>query len=345
MIVNIFFYLNSRALVSTYIVNPIEPNQILSTLKGQRYELQNFVKKKIGIDNLTALNTANYISSNLFASIIRFTQNNKTYRYSFSEELNLNDKEKKTLNLVLKNISLEGAYFLNPSFLSTVELKFYNLKKEEQLIFDKYINYIVTKELENFMNNDSIIFSLNDYLTNKVNSTNEILTEYYKFINLISLKVNTWYMYGFSINDVKELQIEIRDLSRYIGSYFGNKNIQNFNKEIFKKKAEYVNNWVLENRSRFIVPIHQSVINEILSNEKIDDFFNIWEYNIMSLKIKTSFNFTKDNFDEQTIRSNILNNYEFVEKKFNLKEFISINIFSLIFAFVTFSILKNFFKK
>ena len=120
-------------------------------MKVKNLEVLNFYKKEFKIKDVLDIGQTEFISTNLFASIVRFMQNNKSYRYSFSENFKLNDKEKNLLNLVVKNISLEGAYFLNPSFLETVQLKFYHFKEGEKEIFDKYINIIIKNELKNFL--------------------------------------------------------------------------------------------------------------------------------------------------------------------------------------------------
>ena len=331
--------------VSTYVVNPITTDLVFNAIKGKRADLNKFVIQKFGLEQMYDDGTANYIASNLYASILRFTQNNKSYRYSFAKDNNLNSEEKKTLNLVLKNINLEGAYFLNPAYLTKVELKFYNFKNKEKLLFDRYIKYVIKKELENFVYNKSLTFGNNEYLTNRIISTNETLTEYYKYISLVSVKLNSWYIYGFDFDQIKKVQAEIRLLIFTINEFYSNKALENSDLGKFKEKVASVNDWVSRNRHRFIVPVYRGISDQIMSPQQINDFFAVWEYNIKNLEIKDEFNFSENNFDLDKLNKSILQNYDFKERKFNLKEFISINIFSIIFAFVVFSILRNFIKK
>ena len=58
----------------------------------------------------------------------------------------------------------------------------------------------------------------------------------------------------------------------------------------------------------------------------------------------TPFHFDEDNINEDVMEKKIYENFELKEKKINYSELISVNIFGLIFAFVFFNILSNFFR-
>jgi hypothetical protein len=81
---------------------------------------------------------------------------------------------------------------------------------------------------------------------------------------------------------------------------------------------------------------------KIINNDFVKNFFDQWEIN--STISDKSFFFNEKNFDINQLKKNILNSYKFQEKRFNYKEWLSLNIFSIVFAFVIYFIYKNFKK-
>ena len=87
---------------------------------------------------------------NIFAMIIRFTQTNKNYIYEYKEYKNLNKKEFKDLKKIINNVSLEGAYYLNPKHIDKVTLNLFISNETSKFIFLDYYKYIINKEVDKY---------------------------------------------------------------------------------------------------------------------------------------------------------------------------------------------------
>lgn len=87
---------------------------------------------------------------NIFGKIIRFTQTNKNYIYEYKEYKNLNKKEFKNLKKIVNNVSLEGAYYLNPQHIDKVTLNLFISNETQKIFFLDYYKYIIDKEVDKY---------------------------------------------------------------------------------------------------------------------------------------------------------------------------------------------------
>jgi len=345
IIVNIFFYVNSRVYVNIYTVQPINKEIIQSTISGS-------YKKKIQLFKDAQNNYAyddhafNILSERLNASIIRFLQNNKTYRYLFIKEKNLSIKDQNVFNLVLKNINLEGAYFLNPAHLSTVQISFYNIHDDEKKIFEEYLDFIVEKEILNKINERIYSFDENKALVQyrydidlNINTLNDFITFVKYYIEKKS------YDPQFNISDIEYTNIKT-SIEKVDLIYQDYKSHKKYNSIKRKELSEALNRIFLNFENLKISDYNgYKIIQEtkkIINNDFVKNFFDQWEIN--STISDKSFFFNEKNFDINQLKKNILNSYKFQEKRFNYKEWLSLNIFSIVFAFVIYFIYKNFKK-
>ena len=85
--------------------------------------------------------------------------------------------------------------------------------------------------------------------------------------------------------------------------------------------------------------------NVTLSDKDIDDFLFYFKHAYEINKIKRNNNYLNEVISNKILINKISDKLIVVEKKFNLKEFISLNIFSIIFTIVSFALLRSFSSK
>ena len=147
LIVIIFFIINSKLYVKKYLFEPLKVEQFINSIDSKTFE--GTYDKISLINNGQVLKNGDLkgVSELLHSSVVRFLQNNKSYIYSYSEKNKLSKKEFKKLKNIVGNISLEGAYFLNPRYLDVVNINFkYNNENDSKILFD-YIKFIIFEEL------------------------------------------------------------------------------------------------------------------------------------------------------------------------------------------------------
>tara|TARA_Y100000590_G_scaffold457581_1_gene610510 strand:- start:6629 stop:7657 length:1029 start_codon:yes stop_codon:yes gene_type:complete len=339
-------------------VNQINTDQILKSVKLDSIKELKETSNELDANKLLNNKKVQYISNELFSSIVRFMQNNKSYKFIFKKEKKLNEKEYKKLKRVVNNISMEGAYFLNPEFLDKVKIKLYHNKKDSIKILKNYLEFIVEKELINNGNKKiDIPYSKNLIDLNFV--LNEDLREVEIFYNNIKL-VNHFIKSYNELNPKKKINHNILNIS--------NEDI-NFLDSIFyglKIKKSYIKPESIEKFKNHLQKFDNQISNENFTNSWMYLFVN-QNQNYKELiyssdfyeKLKNSYNFkifqknfeengetfNNKNFNFEILKKSIIKNIIFIDTKLNFKEFISIIIFSIIFAFVIFAIINGFSKK
>ena len=205
LISNIYFFLNSRSFVSTYLINAISDNDIMNSINNDEARKINNKYQKFynPINSYERLN--NQLTIELYADLLRFLQNNKSYKYKFSKQKNLTEKEEKNLFSVVENINLEGAYFLNPRHISIVKLQLFNNKKTDENILKNYVRFIVNGELNKIQNNTNkptVIHSkeILNYIIN-FQKENESVLEFIDWSNFIMKNANFEKLIVYSIPD------------------------------------------------------------------------------------------------------------------------------------------------
>ncbi len=358
IISSVYFVFKQRIFVTTYIVNQINTDQILKSVKLDSIKELKETSNELDANKLLNNKKVQYISNELFSSIVRFMQNNKSYKFIFKKEKKLNEKEYKKLKRVVNNISMEGAYFLNPEFLDKVKIKLYHNKKDSIKILKNYLEFIVEKELINNGNKKiDIPYSKNLIDLNFV--LNEDLREVEIFYNNIKL-VNHFIKSYNELNPKKKINHNILNIS--------NEDI-NFLDSIFyglKIKKSYIKPESIEKFKNHLQKFDNQISNENFTNSWMYLFVN-QNQNYKELiyssdfyeKLKNSYNFkifqknfeengetfNNKNFNFEILKKSIIKNIIFIDTKLNFKEFISIIIFSIIFAFVIFAIINGFSKK
>ena len=85
-------------------------------------------------------------------------------------------KKKKKLSKIVKNINLEGAYFLNPEYISKVKMFFYFNDEKDKEILNDYIQFVSSKEIEKVIIHElihalgkfTLCFNINDCILTKI---------------------------------------------------------------------------------------------------------------------------------------------------------------------------------
>ena len=306
---NIFFFLNSRSFVSTFLMKPLSNNIFIESIRNGESKIQGERYKKIfNPPNGIYEEVTDNLKVDLYSNIIRFLQNNKSYKYELSKEYNFTKKQEKNYFSVVENINLEGAYFLNPKFLSIVKVQLFNNKKLDKKILKNYLGFIIKKEL---MRLDKISLQYSKELKKQTNEFIKKSESILKFINWSS-----FYFENFKpLDDTEEAEA--------IQEFYNHKskaNIKNIRKDLIfldktlnKDNAYYNQLYLISNNDWFIY-------NGSGSGIEFDD----------------------KNFDFSKIEKKITKNLEYISRRFNTIELISINIFSIIFGISIYFIYFNF---
>ena len=147
-------YINERFKVFTYVIETLNAEEIDLAITSKTKEVKNFKDKfnEINLEKNSPIivfdyKSLNHISESIFSNVVRFLQNNKNYRYLYNKKNNHSKKQKKQLDKITKNISIEGAYFLNPAFIDKVKLSFYSNTDEMNKEMLNYFDFIIASEL------------------------------------------------------------------------------------------------------------------------------------------------------------------------------------------------------
>ena len=192
IIVFFILFINSRFYLNKYIFEPLKISQFEDSLSKELIQNNDQLKFNLGIEIIRKEDYVN-ISEILHSKVARFMQNNKSYVYSYSEVNNLSKKDLKKLKSISKNISLEGAYFLNPKFLDKILINFKYIKKNDVQLFLNYLEFIINKEINN-LTGKKIKLNTRPLLENKLKEANALLQ--------------------FSLNNLKDLKDKIVDRDR-----------------------------------------------------------------------------------------------------------------------------------
>ena len=371
IIVNTFFYFKSRLYISTYIIDPLSVEDIQTHYKGHAYEINN-VFSEYDIQDPFDISQFLVLSEQIFSNIVRFLQNNKSYKYVYEKKYKLSDKEKNKLFKVANNISLEGAYFLNPRFLNKVKLKlYYNDEKDEEILF-KYFKFIIEQELFKAQERKHS-FSLSPSTTNKISEVNNNLIKLHNFTEFVLFGLhsdgkhifeNLVTLYGrqdaeslsniygnFDLTLRKELSlfIYVQQVREIINRFASKKNF--YEDEIVKLKY-YLNQLFKEMELKHKVKLnyyfyhHFNDFKVLIETESFyKDFSLAWKYNLASDIKLGSLVFNDDNFNYEEIIDDYVKGIKVVDKSFNTTEFLSINIFSIVFSLIVYFIIGNLRRK
>ena len=363
IIVNTFFYFKSRLYVSTYVFDSISIEDLKSVFKNQALDVKNTFNKYGFEGDPFDDGEFNILNKNLFSGIVRFSENNKSYKYLYSKKKKLDKKNENKLFSIVNRIGLEGAYFLNPQFLSTVQMRLYYNDKKDKEMFSDYIKFIIREELKK---ENQKLFSLSPAGAAKlqINSANlKHLRNFTEFV-LFGMKnnVNRGVKLVEGREDAKSL-VNIYELDKdELKLFYDIKAIQSSldaywktyeNSELYIKKLRFNLNEVFD----LINQKHKNDLNyyfyynfdRLYNITKYDDFYNnlglVWEYTLIGKKYPDPVKFNDKNFDLDKLTDIYSEKIKLVNEKFNIKELISINIFAIIFTLIVNFIFENFQRK
>lgn len=362
ILTSLFFIYKERLYVYTYIIDPISPEQIedavtLSSISIIQFK--NFAFKEKNEDSFKVKifdkERLEQIGLAIYSPIVRFLQNNKSYRELYIKQRNLNKNEKKKFNKIVNNISLEGAYFINPKFLDKVKMRFYSNKDESNVLLFNYIDFIILEELKKL---DKKGLSLK-YSKLVEDLEKSLIIDYYQIENhlermklyktfLESIKISPNYTNLLIIkewNEFSEIEAELAigwmekiregdykmdEVSKFEKFLTGLLNIPPISQDLishtFFMGAALENNFDI---SKFTY--HLSLA------KKFEDFDNILR--------KDQLFINSEILDPKIFGKMLRKNFVKVEKKLNFQEYFSNLLFSLVMALVFYLILLNFFKK
>lgn len=362
---SLFFIYKERLYVYTYLIDPISSDQIedaatlvsnnlILEFKEQAFKDREGSSYKIKIFDKAHLEKEALI---IYSPIVRFLQNNKSYRELYIKEKNLSKNQKKKLNKIVNNISVEGAYFLNPKFIDKVKMKFYSNsnKDENNILLFNYIDFIISKELED-LDTKGLTFKYSNYLKDLNKSLSEDKSKIYNHLErmilyktfLNSIKLSPVYTNKFILKEWgKFSMVEIEDTVDLI-----NKIIEGNYTTAELSKLEVDLPRFLETPA-----ISQDLISySYFMKDGVSPDFNTSNF-INNLTLSKTFRnfenfFRKNEFHINTETLNIKlfekmirKNFVKVEMKLNYQEYFSNLLFSFVMALVSYLIILNFLKK
>ena len=371
IIANYNFFKQKRLFITTILIDPITADEARSAFKSDVINSHNELLKYTGFEYISS-ERLNQMNIKLYANIVRYFQNNKSYKYLYAKEKNLNSIEKKNFYKIVKNISLEGAYFLNYDFLRTVKIQFRSNKENEFEVFNNYLNFIIEKEVNKFLFSKISVFYSNGYYRWEKSIVDRIEQKKKNLENLIF-----WLMIDY---DHKNNEFNARQLHLGYDKKFRSimKSLALLETLMSKpesfaqsyEEADYILKYQFletlndvkyfykltlnneKNKDVFESPTPDDVrlpvlfsSNVTLSDKDINDFLFYFKHNYELKKIQRKNNVFEEVINEKILKNKIADKLIVVEKKFNLKEFISLNIFSIIFTIVSFALLRSFSSK
>jgi len=371
IIANYNFFKQKRLFITTILIDPITADEARSAFKSDVINSHNELLKYTGFEYISS-ERLNQMNIKLYANIVRYFQNNKSYKYLYAKEKNLNSIEKKNFYKIVKNISLEGAYFLNYDFLRTVKIQFRSNKENEFEVFNNYLNFIIEKEVNKFLFSKISVFYSNGYYRWEKSIVDRIEQKKKNLENLIF-----WLMidYDHKNNEFNARQLHLgydkkfRSIMKSLAlletlmstpesfaqSYEEADYILKYQFLETLNDVKYFYKLTLNNEKNkdvFESPTPDDVrlpvlfsSNVTLSDKDINDFLFYFKHNYELKKIQRKNNVFEEVINEKILKNKIADKLIVVEKKFNLKEFISLNIFSIIFTIVSFALLRSFSSK
>ena len=369
IIANYNFFKQQRLFITTILIDPLTTVESKSAFKPDLVNSHNELFKYTGTEYINT-DKLNQLNIKLYANIVRYLQNNKSYKYLYAKEKNLNSTEKKNFFKIVKNISLEGAYFLNYEYLRTVKIQFRSNKENEFEVFNDYLNFIIEKEVDKFLLSTTNFFYGENYHRWQKSIVDRINKKKKNLENLIF-----WLMLDYNDSyvefNVRHLEKKYDKKFRLIMESVTLLDTLASKPHTFaqsNKEANYILKYqYLEtlNQAKILYKLHQlndkkNKIEDIekkydfklpalfqsnvtLTDKDIDDFLFYFQHAYEKNKIKSNLN--NEVINNKILINKISDKLIVVEKKFNLKEFISLNIFSIIFTIVSFALLRSFSSK
>ena len=148
IIVTIYFYFFSNRNIHVKFIYERKPaSAMFESYKDYENlkKVNDFYLKEFNEEYFYMTKYQNY-SDNLTTKIVRFLENNKNYKYEYKNFKKLSNKEFKKLEKILNNVSLEGAYFLQPEHIDKVTINLFLSKLDEEEIFLNYFKFITKEE-------------------------------------------------------------------------------------------------------------------------------------------------------------------------------------------------------
>lgn len=191
IIVSVYFYFFSKRNIHIkFIYEKVLASDVFETYKDyENLKKTNDLHAKEFGENFVNVSAYQNYANNLLSKIVRFLENNKNYKYEYKNIKKLPTTEFKKLEKILNNLSLEGAYFLNPEHIDKITINLYLSKKDDEEIFLKYLRYIVENEiLKSFVTDkDMVEGSIINKDTRKNLNLNQIRHNNYHFLDSLNM--------------------------------------------------------------------------------------------------------------------------------------------------------------
>lgn len=226
LVIIYFLFFSGKIYQYKFVHNKITGNEIIKSFNDYKILKEGMdLYRKLYSKEIIKLDHFDYHAKRIFSNIIRFTQTNKNYKYEYKNFKELSPKEFKTLEKIINNVSLEGAYFLNPEHIDKVTVNLFLSKKNHKVIFLDYYKYIINNEVDKYFQNLASIQENIGIETNYVNHVSEInmIREFhYDFLFYVRSiiygeKTNTNANKFYSFNKNEELfYLDIDEILNYL---------------------------------------------------------------------------------------------------------------------------------
>lgn len=386
VIVTIYFYFFSNRNIHTkFIYERVPANSIFESFRDHENikKINDFYKKEFN-RNYFAIDRYQEFADNLSAKIIRFLENNKNYKYEYKKIKKLSRKEFKKLEKILNNVSLEGAYFLQPEHIDKVTINLFLSKKEDEEIFLKYFKYIVEKEtLNSFETKKELKYLIQE--PNIFTKANLFRDFHYQFLNSLNMKrKNNNIIFDQALTSIPEETInKVKDAFSSFDNidYIIHELECPFTRLNDKYDCKIISKNTAESLSAFYKKLKKIKLIDQKNSTKqqaLNYLVNRWIFNEINIPRDIALDFLNYAFSKdyliklhsiskfQTVKNELNENYDFysfdiinydsgkiinrfsdikkVETKSNHLELLSYLVFALMFSFVSHIIYRSFSK-
>ena len=285
LIVLSVLFMNSRLYLNKYIFQPLDQYQIEYSVVTDIHKLKDNLKLSLGVKEIWYAKDFVHLSQLLHSGVSRYMQNNQSYLYLYSKSKKLNKKEFKKLKSIVKNISLEGAYFLNPKFLDKVMINFKYIDDKDNEILFQYFEFIIEQEIFKNTKKNEINFTLSKELLDEIRDINQFLQFYSNNIAIIRDKITKYKEtevvrnivfnkidksnYSEILNILSKINNEIFKEIELDKKNLSNEDFHNLEKWIKKKSTDLVHESIkpIINKYDFLNNL-QDIINLVIFFEK-----------------------------------------------------------------------------
>ena len=184
-----FLFYTSKIYTNVYVFEPLKYKQFQNSMVDFLNPLNEELQLLFKTDSPYSQVEFDYLSSLLHSGIARFLQNNKSYMYLYSKKKKLSKEDFKKLKSVVNNISVEGAYFLNPEYLDKVLIKVSYFDKNDMKLFFSYIDFIMSDQLIKVTDTNKTL-TLIQSIVDEMNEANNKMNELAININSLIIYLN-----------------------------------------------------------------------------------------------------------------------------------------------------------